>query len=597
LDVDLLMVQAAVIAAGMGQVLDGALLIVIFAGSGALEAVVTARTRDSVRELLDLTPPTATRLLPDGREQTVRATELTAGDLVLVRPGDRVCADGTVLDGCSEVDQASITGEPLPALKNAGSQVFAGTLNGTGALTVRVDRPAAQSVVAQVVALVEEASGTKARGQLFIETFEQRYSVVMAWITLGLVAIPVLTGTASQSTLLRAMTFMIVASPCAVVLATMPPLLAAVANAGRHGVLVKSAIVLERLAGIDLVAFDKTGTLTEGTPVLVDVHLLPAAGHDRDCVLRLAAAAEQRSEHPLARAVVAAATAAGIVLPPVHDFGSTPGRGVVALVEGRRVEVGGPSLLDGTATAQATGLPSAAHEMALVEAAGRTPVLVVVDHTPVAVLTLTDRLRPFARETVADLAALTGADPLLLTGDGGGPARAVAAATGIHRVHARLLPADKLDVVRTHQAAGRRVLLVGDGVNDAPALAAADVGVALGRHGADLALQSADAVVLADDLAVVPALIMLARRDRRVVVGNLVLATTVITILSAWNFTVGLPLPLAVAGHEGSTVLVGLNGLRLLRHTAWPTAAGRRPRLPNPRRHPPAPAGPRAGAP
>jgi P-type E1-E2 ATPase len=235
--------------------------------------------------------------------------------------------------------------------------------------------------------------------------------------------------------------------------------------------------------------------------------------------------------------------------------------------------------------------------MALVEAAGRTPVLVVVDHTPVAVLTLTDRLRPFARETVADLAALTGADPLLLTGDGGGPARAVAAATGIHRVRARLLPADKLEVVRTHQAAGRRVLLVGDGVNDAPALAAADVGVALGRHGADLALQSADAVVLADDLAVVPALIMLARRARRVVVGNLVLATTVITILSAWNFTVGLPLPLAVAGHEGSTVLVGLNGLRLLRHTAWPTAAGRRPRLPNPRRHPSGAAGPRPGPP
>jgi len=235
--------------------------------------------------------------------------------------------------------------------------------------------------------------------------------------------------------------------------------------------------------------------------------------------------------------------------------------------------------------------------MALVEAAGRTPVLVVVDHVPVAVLTLTDRLRPPARDTVADLAALTGTDPLLLTGDGVGPSRAVAAATGIQRVHARLLPADKLNLVRAHQAAGRRVLLVGDGVNDAPALAAADVGIALGRHGADLALQTADAVVLADDLALAPALIVLARRARRAVIGNLVLAATVITILSAWTFTVGLPLPLAVAGHEGSTVLVGLTGLRLLRHSAWPIAAGRRPRLPNPRRHPSGPVGRRVDAP
>ncbi len=288
LDVDLLMVLAAVVAAAIGQVLDGALLIVIFATSGALEAAATARTRDSVRALLDLAPPTAIRLPDGGAEETVPAVRLAVGDMVLVRPGARVPADGTVLDGLSEVDQASITGEALPAVKGPGSRGFAGTLNGTGALTLRVDRPAGESVLARIVALVEEASGTKAGAQLYVESVEQRYSVAMVGATLALLVVPLLAGAALRPTLLRAMTFMIVASPCAVVLATMPPLLAAIANAGRHGVLVKSAVVLERLAGVDLAALDKTGTLTEGTPVLVDVHLLTDTDPDR--VLRLAAA-------------------------------------------------------------------------------------------------------------------------------------------------------------------------------------------------------------------------------------------------------------------------------------------------------------------
>ncbi len=327
LDVDVLMIVAAIAAAAIGQVFDGALLIVIFATSGALEAFVTRRTADSVRALLDLAPERATRLssadAQDSAGEVVDIAELAVGDVVLVRPGERVGADGQVLDGVSEVDQASITGEPLPVLRQPGDEVFAGTLNGTGALRVRVARAAAESVVARIVALVEQASATKARTQLFIETIEQRYSIGVVVVTLTLVAVPLAFGAAFTPTLLRAMTFMIVASPCAVVLATMPPLLSTIANAGRHGLLVKSAVVIEKFSQTTLAAFDKTGTLTEGTPRVAEIELLPTEpavrGSTRalsaDEVLALAASAEQPSEHPIAHAVLAAAHARDLTVP------------------------------------------------------------------------------------------------------------------------------------------------------------------------------------------------------------------------------------------------------------------------------------------
>lgn len=567
LDVDLLMVVAALGAAAIGQVMDGALLIVIFATSGALEALATARTADSVRGLLDLAPATARRLTPEGTEQAVPVEELAVGDLVLVRPGERVGADGRVLDGASEVDQASITGEPLPVAKEPGDEVFAGTVNGTGALRVRVERDASDSVIARIVRMVEEASETKAPTQLFIEKVEQRYSLGMVAATLAVFLVPLALGDDLTGALLRAMTFMIVASPCAVVLATMPPLLSAIANAGRHGVLVKSAVVMERLGQVDAVALDKTGTLTEGVPRVTDVRSLPGSGLGEREVTRLAAAAEHPSEHPLARAVVAAARERGPALPPAEDFGSTPGVGVVATVDGRRVEVGAPArLLAGADDARAA---LAAVLAAETEERGRTAVLVLVEGVPVGVLGLADRLRPDAAATVASLTALTGTAPLLLTGDNPRAAAHLAAEAGIEDVRAGLLPQHKVLAVRELEAAGRKVLVVGDGVNDAPALAAAHAGVAMGRAGSDLALETADAVVVRDELATVPAVVALSRRARRLVVQNLVIAGVFIAGLVAWDLAGTLPLPLGVAGHEGSTVIVGLNGLRLLRERAW----------------------------
>ncbi|MGV9403487.1 heavy metal translocating P-type ATPase [Streptomyces sp. NPDC003667] len=566
LDVDLLMVVAALGAAAIGQVLDGALLIVIFATSGALEAIATARTADSVRGLLDLAPTTATRLSDDGGEESVPTGELRVGDTILVRPGERIGADGRVVDGAGEVDQATITGEPLPVVKEAGDEVFAGTLNGTGALRVKVERDPSDSVIARIVSMVEEASETKAPTQLFIEKVEQRYSLGMVAATVALFTLPLLFGAALQPTLLRAMTFMIVASPCAVVLATMPPLLSAIANAGRHGVLVKSAVVMERLGQVDAVALDKTGTLTEGTPKVTDVRPLPGSGLGEEELLRLAAAVEHPSEHPLARAVVDAARARDLDIPPVEDFTSAPGTGVSATVAGRTVAVGSPTrlLTDGThrALAAATAL----------EEDGRTAVLVVADGTPVGVLGIADRLREEAAATTAALERLTGAAPVLVTGDNPRAAARLADEVGITDVRAGLLPQDKVTAVKELERAGRKVLVVGDGVNDAPALAAAHTGVAMGRAGSDLALETADAVVVRDELATIPTVIGLSRRARRLVVQNLVIAAVFITGLVVWDLAGRLPLPLGVAGHEGSTVIVGLNGLRLLADGAWSRA-------------------------
>jgi heavy metal translocating P-type ATPase len=623
LDVDLLMVAAAIGAAAIGQVLDGGLLIVIFATSGALEAVATKRTEDSVRGLLDLAPETATRVgttrrSPAGEhtapaagktarppvaweeivwaagEEKVRVAALAVGEVILVRPGERIGADGTVLDGAGEVDQATITGEPLPVDKAAGDEVFAGTLNGTGALTVRVDRPAEQSVVARIAGLVEEAARTKARTQLFIEKVEQRYSIGMVVATVALFVIPLLFGQPVTPTLLRAMTFMIVASPCAVVLATMPPLLAAIANAGRHGVLVKSAVVMEQLGATSQVALDKTGTLTRGTPRVAEIRHVAGTRFSSDEILALAASAEHPSEHPLGTAIVAAARERGLRLKPVDSFTATAGSGITAEVDGLKVRIGTPAafLPNATINARPAQDETPAHEQAapaesfscdraaqagrtaLAEAqdlrgGGATAVVVLIDAEPVAVFGIFDEVRPEAAESVGELARLTGKTPVLLTGDNAATAKQVASAVGITDLRADLLPDGKVAAVQELQGAGERVTVVGDGINDAPALAVAHAGIAMGGAGSDLTLQTADAIVVRDDLSTIPAVIALSRRARRVVIANLVIASTFITGLVIWDLFGHLPLPLGVAGHEGSTVIVGLNGLRLLRNAAW----------------------------
>ncbi len=547
LDVDLLMIVAALAAASIGQIFDGALLIVIFATSGALEVIVTRRTADSVDSLLNLAPEQATLVEEDGATRTVSSRELEPGHRVLVRPGERVGGDGIVIDGTSEVDQQAITGESVPVVREVGDEVLSGTVNGTGTLTVRITRPASESVIARIVALVEEASETKAGTQLFIEKVEQTYSFGVVIATLLVLTVPMLFFAHTfEEALLRAIVFMIVASPCAVVLSTMPPLLASIANAGRHGVLVKSATVMETLGRTTLVAYDKTGTLTAGAPEVIAI--APSGGRDEAEVLALAAAVEHYSEHPLGRAIVGQAGERGLPVPEASDFRALPGRGVSGRVQGRVVTV---ERADAASTA--TG----------------TLVHVRVDQDTAGEITLVDRLRPDAPAAVEAAVETIGAPAVLLTGDNASAAAEVAGRTGMGTVYHSLLPQDKVAVVTGLEARGERVMVVGDGINDAPALAAASTGVAMGRRGSDLALDTADVIIVRDELGAVPHLVRLSRRARRYVIANLAIAGTVIAALVVWDLVGTLPLALAVAGHEGSTVLVALNGARLLRRSAW----------------------------
>jgi heavy metal translocating P-type ATPase len=576
LDVDLLMIVAALGAAAIGQHLDGALLVVIFASSGALEAVMTARTRASITGLLDLAPETAHRI-SDGREEQVRAADLVVGDEVVVRPGEKIPADGTVRDGATEVDASTLTGEPLPIRRGPGDQIFAGTLNGTGTVRVRVDRDPADTVVAGIAAQVERAAETRSRRQMFVERVEQRYSVVVVVAALALVVVPLLFGAGFRETLLRAMTFMIVASPCAVVLATMPPLLAAVAVAGRRGVLLKDAGVVEALAEVDAVALDKTGTVTRGRPEVRAVE--PLDDRSADELLALAAAVEEGSEHVLGRAVVAEAHRRGLRLPEVRDFAALPGEGVRAVL-GRGPQasstIGDHGGRGAVVTVGRPGDDEALQErVAAAERGGHTAVVVRLDEVPVGLLVLADEVRPGAAAAIAAVHEAV-APPVLLTGDAEGPARLVGDRIGVGEVRAGLLPADKAGAVEELERGGRRVLAAGDGLNDAPLLATAHVGLAVGEGAGTLSVEAADGVLLRDPLGALAPLAGLARRARRIARVNLAFAAVVIIGLVTWDLVGTLPLALGVAGHELSTVLVCLNGLRLLVRPGWPAGGSER---------------------
>lgn len=572
LDVDLLMIVAAIGAASIGQVMDGALLIVIFATSGALEALATARTRDAVRGLLDLAPTVADRLADDGSEATVPTEDLVVGDTILVRPGERVGADGRILSGVSEVDQATITGEPLPVAKEAGDEVFAGTLNGTGALRVKVERDASDSVIARIVAMVEEASDQGAHPALHRE---------------GRAALQPGHGLRDPGG---------VPGPPRV--RRRPDRLAAAGDdLHDRGLAVRGGSGDDAAAAVgdrQRRASRRAGEVRRGDGASrtgrrgrtrQDRH--PHRGHPprhrhpprgrlwADGRHPAGAGGRRRAPQrtPLARAVVDAAHTRNLAIADMREFTSAPGFGVTAVVGGHSVAVGAPArLLDGNET---IGAARAAEVAADLEDGGRTAVLVLRDSVPVGVLGIADRLRPDATATVAALTTLTGSTPVLATGDNPRASARLAAEVGItgDEVHAGLLPEDKVEAVRRLAARGRKVLVLGDGVNDAPALAAAHTGIAMGRAGSDLARESADAVIVRDELATVPTVIALSRAARRLVVQNLVIAAVFISGLVVWDLVGRLPLPLGVLGHEGSTVIVGLNGLRLLREAAWNRAA------------------------
>ena len=554
IDVDLLMILAALGAAVIGEWQEGATLLFLFSLSNVLQDYAIGRSRSAIRSLFRLYPQVAT-VKRGARIRQLRIDEIRIGDTVLIAPGERIPIDGQVIGGNSAVDESPITGESIPVDKSAGAAVFAGTLNTLGSLDVRAQRKAADTALSRIIKLVEEAQESKAPTERYLERFEQRYAkLILLAISLVILLPPALGLVDFESNFYRAMVLMTVASPCALVISVPSAFISAIASAARGGVLIKGGASLEQLAKIKAVAFDKTGTLTVGKPALTD--LVPAAGIGKDDLLRSAAAVEARSEHPLAKAIVAHAREAGLSFAAGEDFATVTGKFARAQLLGRMVRVGRVSLLR-----QDAPLPPDLREaQSALEAAGKTVVGVLRDEQWLGLIALADECRADAPQVIDSLRA-RGIAAVMLTGDNQRVAEAIASQIGIERVYAGLLPEDKSDIVAQLRREYGAVAMIGDGINDAPALALADVGIAMGGAGTDVALETADVALMGDQLARLDAALSLAARAKRVVWQNIAFSLAVIALLILGVFAVDLPLPVGVLGHEGSTVIVVLNGL------------------------------------
>jgi Cd2+/Zn2+-exporting ATPase len=603
LEVDLLMVTAAVGAAFLGHWAEGVILLFLFSLGNTLENFAFGRTRRSIQALIELRPDSAAKLEGD-REMRVGIEELAPGDLVRVRPGDRIPLDGVVVSGESPVDESTLTGEAVPLRKTKGDEVFAGTLNTSGTLDLQVTRRAGETTLAKVIRLVEEARESQAPVQSWIERTESIYAALVLLGALAAIVVPmVFLRWGFDEAFYRAMTLLVVASPCALVISIPATIVSAVSNGARNGILFKGGAHLDALAGIEVMAFDKTGTLTQGRPevagffhllkgqepgeVLVSPEVaavmtrLPARvcpvvdpeegprGHcpglsleDED-FLRLVAGLESRSEHHVAQAILRAVEAMGLSVPEPRSFESHPGRGIEGQVEGIPLLVGRREWVE-----ERVGGPAPELLFQWAESGGRetySPIFVAAHGAHIGILVIADQPRIGVQATLEDLRS-SGVDHIaMITGDDARTAEAVAGIIGVDRVFAKLLPHEKSDVVEKLRESLGPVAMVGDGVNDAPALATADIGIALGAAGTDVALETADVVVMGDDLGGIPYARELSLRARAVVKQNLVFSSAVILTLVVLALMGSISLPAGVVGHEGSTIVVVFNGLRLLR--------------------------------
>lgn len=513
---------------------------------------------------MSLTPDTA-RIVHETGEETVSISQLKVGDEIFVKPGELIPTDGIIVSGYSTINQAAITGESLPIEKTVGDEVFAGTLNGYGALKLRVHKPAASSLIQRVIRLVEQAQTQAPPSQQFIEGFERGYArvIVIAGVLLATLP-PFIWGWSWDTTIYRALTFLVVASPCALMAAIMPTLLSGIANGARQGILFKNGAQLEKIGKVRAIAFDKTGTLTTGQ---VKVSQVIAAGNYTDAdVLKAAAALESSSEHPIAQAIVQAAK--NLEWVRTVEVQAIPGQGIVGIVNEQKVIVGNGAFIQ----QYVYQLPEELLEVVpSLEDEGKTVVWVAQggsqgdEYEVMGIMAIADMVRVEAVATITRLRKLGIEQIVMITGDNQRTAESVAQAVGIDQVFAGLLPEDKLDVIRNLQQKYQTVAMVGDGINDAPALAQASVGIAMGVAGSDVALETADIVLMADKLEKIASAMELGRRSHRIVKQNIVIALGFIALLLIGNFLGNVNLPIGVIGHEGSTVLVTLSGLRLLK--------------------------------
>ncbi|MBZ0209245.1 MAG: heavy metal translocating P-type ATPase [Hyphomicrobium sp.] len=567
--IELLMTTAALTAAAMGLPGEGATLAFLYSISEAAEGYTEDRTRSAIRALMKLTPKVAL-VRRDGHDTEVSVEELVPGDIFIVRPGEAIATDGTVRAGESSVNQAPVTGESVPVAKRSGDTVFAGTLNGEATLEVEVSRTFAENTISRIIKLVEEAQERKGTAQRFIERFGRRYSPMVLALGIGLaLLVPLAFGGEWREWITRATVFIVAAAPCALVISIPITMVAALGTAARHGVLVKGGIYMEELAKIRVVAFDKTGTITRGEPDVTDIVLLPepvtALTPDEHALLSLAASLEIRSEHPIARAIVRAAHARGLRLAAVEEFRALPGAGGTArLADGSGISfyIGSPRLFE---TRLRIDLTPVAAQIARLQADGKTVVVIGTSDAPLGLIAVQDTMRPNAPAAISALRAAGISRTVMLTGDAPAVAQLIAARARIDDVFANLAPEDKVSKVRELASHYRHVAMVGDGINDAPALAEANVGIAMGTAGTDVALETADVALMADNLEKITEALRLARRADVLVRQNLVLSIAIITALVAGAVAGFLSLPVAVLAHEITEFLVIANGLRMLR--------------------------------
>ncbi|MDP1395246.1 heavy metal translocating P-type ATPase [Lysinibacillus capsici] len=556
LNVELLMVLAAIGSAAIGYWTEGAILIFIFAVSGALETYAMNKSHREISALMNLQPEEAWLVRGGFEPMKVSVSTLQIGDHLLIKPGERIPADGIIFKGQSSIDESAISGEPLPISKSEGDEVFAGTVNLNGAITMEMTKANSETLFQKIIQLVQSAQSEKSPSQQFIEKFEGTYvKFVLLGVAIMMVLPHFLLGWDWTTTFYRAMVLLVVASPCALVASIMPATLATISNGAKNGVLFKGGLHLEHLSVLRALAVDKTGTLTQGKPVVTD--FIVRDGVERETALAILAGIESQSNHPLAQAITSYAKAEGIDILPQATIEDIPGWGIKGTIQNEEYQVGKPEFVD---VQLANSFANAAVTKLTEE--GKTVIFIRDQHGIVALTALKDTVRSEAKKAVTLLKEL-GIQVVMLTGDNEKTAKVIAKEAGVTEYVAECLPETKVTEMKRLLTQHQFVGMVGDGINDAPALATATTGIAMGE-GTDVALETADVVLMKNDLSKIAYAVRLSRKMQRIVKQNIFFSIGVIIFLIASNFLQVVDLPLGVIGHEGSTILVILNGLRML---------------------------------
>ncbi|MEK4750673.1 heavy metal translocating P-type ATPase [Niallia circulans] len=558
LNVEMLMIFAAVGSAIIGYWAEGAILIFIFAVSGALETYTMNKSNKEISALMKLQPEEAVRILPDGQEQVVPVSSLSISDIILIKPGERVPVDGKIIKGTTAIDEAAITGESIPLSKGINDEVFAGTVNISGSITVTLTKHADETLFQKIITLIQSAQSEKSPSQAFIEKFEGAYVKIVLTVVVLLMFLPhFLLGWSWNETFYRAMIFLVVASPCALVASIMPATLSAISNGARAGILFKGGVHLENLAHIRAIAFDKTGTLTKGKPVVTDV--LVDRHFSKKEIIQITASIESHSNHPLAKAIVQYAKHKyQETFPQPESIQDNSGWGVTALLNNSEWRIGKAAFVG---EKEAKAFQEGKYDQLSEE--GKTTVFIKKDADVIALIALKDIVREESKEAINRLKE-NGIYTVMVTGDNEKTAKAIAQESYVEDYIAECLPEKKVTSIKELKERYEIVAMVGDGINDAPALATANVGIAMGE-GTDVALETADVVLMKNDLPKIADAIQLSKRMNRIIKQNIIFSISVIMLLIISNFLQIVALPFGVIGHEGSTILVILNSLRLLK--------------------------------